>query len=90
LIQKCITRDPRPWIVWWDNRAIPTALASASGMVTKPDGSPALMGYFKMWTRFVDFTGMFVDHCHILGHEDRGMMQLVQVVPKPTTTIPHH
>lgn len=41
-------------------------------------------GYFKMLTRFVDFTGMYVLHCHILGHEDRGMMQLVQVVTNTT------
>ena len=37
-------------------------------------------GYFKMRTRFVDFTGSYVIHCHILIHEDRGMMQLVGVV----------
>ena len=41
-------------------------------------------GYVKMLTRFVDFTGMYVLHCHILGHEDRGMMQLVQVVTNTT------
>jgi FtsP/CotA-like multicopper oxidase with cupredoxin domain len=45
-------------------------------------------GYVKMLTRFVDFTGMYVLHCHILGHEDRGMMQLVQVVTN-TTTMTH-
>lgn len=28
----------------------------------------------------VDFTGEFVNHCHILGHEDRGMMHNVQVI----------
>jgi len=38
-------------------------------------------GYFKMRSRFVDFTGTYVIHCHILIHEDRGMMQLVEVVP---------
>ena len=38
-------------------------------------------GYFKMRTRFVDYTGAYVLHCHILVHEDRGMMQLVEVVP---------
>lgn len=42
-------------------------------------------GYFKMLTKFVDFTGMFVLHCHLLDHEDRGMMQLVQVVSNMTT-----
>lgn len=40
-------------------------------------------GYFKMRTRFVDFTGLYVQHCHILAHEDRGMMQAVQVCKEP-------
>ena len=30
--------------------------------------------------RFEDFTGGYVLHCHVLGHEDRGMMLGVQVV----------
>lgn len=29
---------------------------------------------------FDDFTGKFVFHCHILNHEDGGMMQIIQVV----------
>jgi FtsP/CotA-like multicopper oxidase with cupredoxin domain len=29
---------------------------------------------------FLDYTGKFVYHCHILGHEDRGMMGVVEVV----------
>ncbi len=33
--------------------------------------------------QFLDFTGLFVWHCHILFHEDNGMMQLVQVVATP-------
>ncbi|MGK7908016.1 MAG: multicopper oxidase family protein [Synechococcus sp.] len=31
-------------------------------------------------TRYVRYLGEFVFHCHILDHEDQGMMQLVQVV----------
>ena len=27
------------------------------------------------------FAGTYVLHCHILAHEDRGMMQLVRVMP---------
>jgi FtsP/CotA-like multicopper oxidase with cupredoxin domain len=46
-------------------------------------------GYFKMRSRFADFTGQYVLHCHILAHEDRGMMQLVEVVPN-TTIYGHH
>ncbi len=30
--------------------------------------------------RFDDYTGQFVMHCHILFHEDHGMMQLLEVV----------
>lgn len=45
-------------------------------------------GYVKTLSRFVDFTGMYVLHCHILGHEDRGMMQLVEVVTN-TTNMTH-
>ena len=37
-----------------------------------------------MRTRFVDFTGKYVLHCHILIHEDRGMMQLIEVVTNRT------
>jgi FtsP/CotA-like multicopper oxidase with cupredoxin domain len=74
---------PRPW-VWWDNFAIPPAAVPPDS----PDGK-LVSGYFKMLTRFVDFTGMYVLHCHILGHEDRGMMQLVQVVTN-TTSMGHH
>lgn len=30
--------------------------------------------------QFLDYTGIFVMHCHILFHEDHGMMQLLEVV----------
>jgi suppressor of ftsI len=30
-------------------------------------------------TRFTDFTGKFVYHCHILNHEDLGMMAVAEV-----------
>ena len=42
-------------------------------------------GYVKILTKFADFTGKYVLHCHFLDHEDRGMMQLVQVVTNITT-----
>ena len=40
--------------------------------------------YFRMRSRFVDYGGQYVFHCHILAHEDRGMMAIVQVAPKGT------
>lgn len=41
-------------------------------------------------TRFLDFTGKFVYHCHILAHEDAGMMGVVEVVDEapPATPAP--
>jgi len=37
-------------------------------------------GYVKMRTRYTDFIGTFVQHCHILDHEDQGMMQLIDII----------
>jgi FtsP/CotA-like multicopper oxidase with cupredoxin domain len=33
----------------------------------------------RLLSRSKDFVGRFVLHCHILNHEDRGMMQLVEI-----------
>jgi FtsP/CotA-like multicopper oxidase with cupredoxin domain len=41
-------------------------------------------GRVVMRTRIRRFIGQFVLHCHILGHEDRGMMQLVEIRPRDT------
>jgi FtsP/CotA-like multicopper oxidase with cupredoxin domain len=37
-------------------------------------------GYIVIRQRYDDFTGSFVMHCHILGHEERGMMALIRIV----------
>jgi FtsP/CotA-like multicopper oxidase with cupredoxin domain len=34
-------------------------------------------------SRYTVFTGKFVLHCHILDHEDRGMMEGVQIINNP-------
>lgn len=39
-----------------------------------------LVGRVGFKTRFETFTGKFVIHCHVLPHEDSGMMQVVEVV----------
>ena len=36
-------------------------------------------GSVKIRQKFADFKGIYVIHCHILAHEDRGMMKLVRV-----------
>jgi FtsP/CotA-like multicopper oxidase with cupredoxin domain len=46
-------------------------------------------GYVVMRSRFADFTGKFVLHCHILPHEDLGMMQIVEVVDGACPVTPH-
>src|SRR5262249_12383329 len=34
----------------------------------------------KFRTQYKDFLGTFVQHCHILDHEDQGMMELLEVI----------
>ncbi|MGN6485660.1 MAG: multicopper oxidase domain-containing protein, partial [Thermomicrobiales bacterium] len=38
-------------------------------------------GEIEILHQFLDFTGKYVFHCHILMHEDSGMMAVVEVVP---------
>lgn len=38
-------------------------------------------GKLSMRTRFDDYSGLFVQHCHRLNHEDNGLMTLVNVIP---------
>lgn len=66
---------PAPW-VWWDTFPLPLATTDSHGTVVP--------GYIKFRTHFADFAGKFVNHCHILAHEDRGMMQLIEVVDNKT------
>jgi spore coat protein A, manganese oxidase len=35
----------------------------------------------RVITRFEGFTGRYVYHCHILGHEENEMMRPFEVVP---------
>ncbi len=44
-----------------------------------PNPAPIREGFVKVRHRFLDYDGDFVIHCHILGHEDRGMMQRIGV-----------
>lgn len=56
----------KPPYIWFDTFAIPTA------------SKQGVFGEAAIHYEAIDFTGEFVNHCHILGHEDRGMMQNVQ------------
>jgi FtsP/CotA-like multicopper oxidase with cupredoxin domain len=74
---------PKTNLIWWDVFSIPSARAIFTG--TAPNQQVTVVpGYFKMRSRFVDYSGQYVIHCHILAHEDRGMMTIVEVVPFTT------
>lgn len=69
---------------WWDVFPIP------AGRPLLQDGAQVIIpGYFRMRSRFVDYPGLYVLHCHILAHEDRGMMTIVEVM-KPRQAPPRH
>ena len=76
---------------WQDVIAIPSALRDSAGklVIDEKTGKATTPGYIKIRSRFVDFPGSYVLHCHILGHEDRGMMQLVRVIDGKTP-VGHH
>ena len=77
----CGTQAPQSNLVWRDVFAIPTA---------RSEGGADIPGYFKMRSRFVDYPGLYVMHCHILIHEDRGMMFSVEVLKAKATPVRHH
>lgn len=61
--------------VWRDTLALSTAKTNQA-----PNSEPSVNGWGKSVINIVakEFTGAFVNHCHILGHEDRGMMHNTQ------------
>ncbi|HKP39151.1 MAG TPA: multicopper oxidase domain-containing protein [Pyrinomonadaceae bacterium] len=70
--------------IWWDVFPIPSGrIVTTMDMNTKKSVTVKVPGYFKMRSRFVDYPGYYVLHCHILAHEDRGMMTVVEVSPAP-------
>jgi FtsP/CotA-like multicopper oxidase with cupredoxin domain len=95
---KFVPPDPKVPLIWWDVFPIPAGIGATDAQgnpIKGADGKPInVPGYFKMRSRFVDFAGQYVLHCHILAHEDRGMMAIVQVSapdkPIPRALYMHH
>jgi FtsP/CotA-like multicopper oxidase with cupredoxin domain len=62
------------------------AASIARRTAAKPPGDRAASGRWGsnarvvMRTRFTNFLGKYVFHCHILNHEDNGVMATVDVV----------
>jgi FtsP/CotA-like multicopper oxidase with cupredoxin domain len=56
-----------------------------------PPGTPTNLNQIQIYTQYLDYIGQFVIHCHILDHEDLGMMEVVEVVgEQPATSLPTH
>lgn len=72
--------QPKASYVWQDVIAIPPAARKDGELVN---------GWVRIRHRFADFAGSYVLHCHMLAHEDRGMMQLVRVI-SGKDDVPHH
>ncbi len=62
--------------VWMDTLALPKPVDAT----TPCSGATCPAAVLRQ--RYEDFTGIYVLHCHFLGHEDRGMMQMVQTLCK--------
>jgi FtsP/CotA-like multicopper oxidase with cupredoxin domain len=65
------------WVVKINDKPIDPYWADT---IALPGGSPKNPGSVTFRSRFVDFKGAYVMHCHMLAHEDMGMMQTVEVV----------
>jgi FtsP/CotA-like multicopper oxidase with cupredoxin domain len=80
--------------IWLDVIPLPQPSADTAGNpILNSAGMPVDPGYVFITQRYEDFdgcttcgppTGDFVMHCHILGHEERGMMQVLQIVEDPS------
>ena len=69
-----------------DTINVPVALPDANW---SPD-DPVTPGRVRLLMRFhQNISGEFVFHCHILGHEDKGMMGLIRVVTPGADRSPH-
>ncbi|MBY5164465.1 multicopper oxidase domain-containing protein [Nitriliruptoria bacterium AS10] len=71
------------WVIRID---VPDATGNLHNILDQPRWMdvvpiPRHRGRVVFRSRFPDFVGTYVNHCHILLHEDNGMMQAVEVTP---------
>src|SRR5262252_6527094 len=55
--------------------------ANAPAPTMHSDESVIQAGILAIRTRFDEYTGLYVMHCHRLNHEDNGLMALINVIP---------
>ena len=77
-VRKTNPLDPR-LNRWQDTVNLPPSIPDPD------DPNKVIPGSVTIRHRFEDFKGLFVLHCHILQHEDRGMMTNVLIVPDKDT-----
>ena len=63
-------------LVWKDTVVITPVPPNQPGQPAQP------VQTVNLYTRYTDYIGKFVMHCHILDHEDLGMMEVIEVVPE--------
>ena len=61
-----------------DNANCPAPKMNSNEDVTQP-------GILTFRTRFDEYTGTYVTHCHRLNHEDNGLMSTINVIPAQST-----
>jgi FtsP/CotA-like multicopper oxidase with cupredoxin domain len=59
--------------------------ANAPAPTMHGDESVIQPGILAIRTRFDEYTGLYVMHCHRLNHEDNGLMSLINVIPAVST-----
>lgn len=71
-------------------------LMSTNGVPTGPSHgwyntvTVPVRGQIVVRTRFLDYTGRTVLHCHILNHENAGMMSVLDILPQGVPAgLPH-
>ena len=72
--------------VWVMRVEVPDEQGNLVNILDKPEWRdvvwlPRNGGRVVFRSRFPDYVGTFVNHCHILLHEDHGMMQAVETTP---------
>lgn len=74
--------EPSPADYQQDVINLPPAKVGPDGMPELgPDGVPVAPGKIVLRTKIDDYLGTYVEHCHRLPHEDRGMMSMVRSIP---------
>ena len=85
--------------MWHAQQHLVSSAAFSRGPCSSPSHYPQKCDQYRVpasqtlnvFTSYTDYIGQFVMHCHILDHEDLGMMEVVEVVgEQPAAALPSH